>query len=170
MKYSVLMVCALASSAAATEYGQTVSATDLKAQPSADAAALATLPQNTRVELLKRQGAWYEVKAANVAELGWLRMLNVRGEGGAKSGGGGSGLAALSSMARTGSSGTAVATGVRGLSETDLSNARPDPAELRELEGFAADPQQAREFAAQVPLQAQSVQYLPPPQGREKAK
>lgn len=173
MKYSlmILLVFAAADVAVAAEYGQTIASSALKAQPTADAANLATLPQKTRVELLKRQGAWYEVKTANVAAAGWLRMLNVRAEGGAKPSSG-SGLAALSSVVHTGSSGTAVATGVRGLSETDLSNARPDPAELQKLESFASDPEQARDFAGQVPLPAQSIQYLPAPSvsGKERAK
>ena len=88
MKYFILMLLAAATVAvAAGEYSQTIRALDLKAQPSADAANVAALAENTRVEVLQRQGAWFQVKAAN--DSGWLRMLAVRPEStGGKSGAG----------------------------------------------------------------------------------
>lgn len=165
MKYLILLALAICGAAvAATEYGQTVRSVELKAQPDADAASVATLPEKTRIEVLKRQGAWFEVKAP--AGSGWLRMLAVRGEAGAEATAegtpkkSGKGFATLRSLVSTGSSGTPVATGVRGLSEEDLQHAQENPLELEKLNGLASNPQEARKFAEQAKLKAQSVAYL----------
>ena len=174
MKYFILILLAVCGAAvAATEYGLTIRAVELKAQPNADAASVATLPEKTRVEVLKRQGAWFEVKATGGN--GWLRMLTVRGEGGgenAAEGGAkkpsGRGLSMLGSLVTTGTSGTPVATGVRGLSEEDLSHAQENPAELEKLQALASNPQEARKFAEQVKLKSQSIAYLP--SGKTQAK
>lgn len=172
MKYFTLFLLAVGSAAigASSDVGQTIRSVELKDQPNADAASLATLPEKTHVEILKRQGAWLQVKAASGS--GWLRMLTIRGEGGpdAKSSGGG-GLKALGSLVTTGSSGTApVATGVRGLSAEDLANAQENPAELAKLQSMAADAAQARSFAGQAQLKVQTIAYLAPVTGKDKKK
>ena len=153
---------------AGSDTGQTIRSVELKDQPNADATSTATLPEKTHVEVLQRQGAWLQVKAE--AGSGWVRMLAIRGEGGpaGKSSGGG-GLKALGSLMSTGSSGTApVATGVRGLSEEDLTHAQENPAELAKLQSMAADQAMARSFAQQAKLKEQSVAYLAAPAGKGK--
>ena len=55
-------------------------------------------------------------------------------------------------VARTGTSGTQVTTGVRGLDAEQIANAQPNPAELAKLEKFAADRDAAAGFAAQGKL------------------
>lgn len=153
---------------AVSDVGQTIRSVELKEQPSADASATATLPEKTHVEILQRQGAWLQVKAASGS--GWVRMLAIRGEGGpaGKSSGGG-GLKALGSLVTTGSSGTApVATGVRGLDETDLANAQENPAELAKLQTMAADAALARSFAQQANLKVQTIAYFAAPSGKGK--
>ena len=62
-------------------------------------------------------------------------------------------------MARTGTSGTQVTTGVRGLDAEQLATAQPNPAELQKLEGFAADRGAAEKFASQGKLSARPVDY-----------
>ena len=52
---------------------------------------------------------------------------------------GASGLTQMFNVARTGTSGTQVTTGVRGLDAEQLATAQPNPAELARLEKFAAD-------------------------------
>ncbi len=87
-------------------------------------------------------------------------MLAIRMASDAKSGD--SGVGALFNVARTGSSGTAVATGVRGLDKEQIQNAKPNPAELDKLSGFRADKGAAERFAESKPaLQQQPVEYLP---------
>ena len=94
----------------AAEPAQLVRATDLKAAPATDAATVATLPENAAVETLERKGGWTRVKAA--AGEGWVRMLALRfgGPGAARQGD--SGIAQIFNVARTGTSGTQVTTGV----------------------------------------------------------
>lgn len=147
----------------AAESAITVRATELKKEPYADAETVATLPDQARVEILHRQGGWSQIKTQSAAQ-GWVRMLSLRlGDGTARKGD--SGIGALLSVARSGSSGTTVATGVRGLSEEDLKNARPNPEELKKMERLAASPQDARKFAGSANLGSQQVDYLPAPAG-----
>lgn len=166
----LLLAAGTVAVAAGSDTGQTIRSVELKDQPNADAAATATLPEKTHVEILQRQGAWLQVKAA--PGTGWVRMLAIRGEGGptGKSSGGG-GLKALGSLVSTGSSGTApVATGVRGLSEEDLAHAQENPAELAKLQSMAADAAMARGFAQQAKLKVQTVAYFAAPAGKGKGK
>ena len=72
---------------------------------------------------------------------------------------GASGVTQLFNVARTGTSGTQVTTGVRGLDEEQISNAQPNPAELAKLEKFATDRDAAAGFAAQGKLSATPVDY-----------
>lgn len=144
----------------AAEPAQLVRATDLKAAPATDAATVASLPENAAVETLERKGGWTRVKA--VAGEGWVRMLALRfgGPGAAKQGD--SGIAQIFNVARTGTSGTQVTTGARGLDADQLANAQPNPAELAKMSGFAADRAGAEAFAAQGKLAATPVEYPKP--------
>ena len=73
-----------------------------------------------------------------------------------------SGMKSLFNIARTGSSGTTVATGVRGLDKEQIANAKPNPAELKKLAGYAVGKPEAEQFAHSGPeLRAQPVPYLP---------
>ncbi len=165
MKRTRLLVAALAfglACAAWAETGQTVKATDLKKTPFADGETLATLPENTTVEVLKRQGPWMQVKSDG--KEGWVRMLSLRlGNGSAKGSGSAAGLGGLLNIARTGSSGNTVATGVRGLTKEELANAQPNPEEMTKLKRYTVTGKEARSFAAAGGLKAQSVEYLSKP-------
>ena len=72
---------------------------------------------------------------------------------------GASGLTQMFNVARTGTSGTQVTTGVRGLDAEQIANAQPNPAELAKLEKFAADRDAATGFASQGKLSPTSVDY-----------
>lgn len=136
-----------------------IRATDLKQEPATDAATLAALPENTAVEALERKGGWTRVKAPSGE--GWVRMLALRfGASAAKSGD--TGVSQLFNVARTGTSGTQVTTGVRGLDAEQLATARPNPGELAKLGQYAADREAAERFAAQGKLAAQPVAYPKP--------
>lgn len=145
------------------ETGQTVKATDLKKTPFTDAETVASLPENTTVDILKRQGPWMQVKT-NGKE-GWVRMLSLRMGNGAKSDGSGTaaGLGGLLNIARTGSSGNTVATGVRGLTKEELANAQPNPEEMRKLKQYTVSAKEAKAFAAAGGLKSQQVEYLKAP-------
>jgi hypothetical protein len=132
-----------------------IRATDLKREPATDAASVAALAENSAVEVLERRSGWTRVKAAPGE--GWVRMLSLRFGVAAKAGS--SGATQLFNVARTGTSGTQVTTGVRGLDAEELATARPNPAELAKLGKFAADRDAAASFAAQGKLNATSVEY-----------
>lgn len=158
-----MLTALLAIGSAHAETALTIRATDLQALAQSDAATLASLPENTKVDVLRRVGAWDEVKTAT-GQTGWVRMLNLRFDVSTTSkGNGASGsLNALSGLLSTGrTSNTAtVTTGVRGLTEEDLKNATANPAELEKMQRFATDKTSAEKFAQHSKLSATKVDYL----------
>jgi hypothetical protein len=142
---------------AGAEPATLVRATDLKKAPATDAETVATLPENAAVEALERKGGWTRVKAQ--AGEGWVRMLSLRFGGPGESKRGDSGLAQLFNAARTGTSGAQVTTGARGLDAEQLANARPNPAELAKMAGYAADRASAEAFAVKGRLAPVAVEY-----------
>jgi hypothetical protein len=155
MKY--LMALLFLPLIAFAEPATVIRATDLKQEPASDSATVAPLAENTAVEALERKGGWTRVKAGNTE--GWVRMLSLRfGAAGAVKQGD-SGITQLFNVARTGSSGTQVTTGVRGLDAQMLANAQPNAAELAKLKDFAVDRGTAAGFAAEGSLAAKPVEY-----------
>ncbi len=142
----------------AAEPATVIRATDLKQEPATDAATVAQLPENTSVNALERKGGWTRVKAP--AGEGWVKMLSLRygAPGTAKAGD--TGVSQLFNVARTGTSGTQVTTGVRGLDAEMLAKAKPNPAELAKMSGYAATPDAAAGFAAKGRLQARQVEEV----------
>lgn len=134
-----------------------IRATDLKQEPATDAATVASIAENTAVDALERKGGWTRIKAP--AGEGWVRMLALRFGTSATVKAGSSGLTQLFNVARTGTSGTQVTTGVRGLEADQIASAQPNPAELAKLERFAADRAAAEKFAADGNLAAKALDY-----------
>jgi hypothetical protein len=163
---TLLGAAMLVASAAHAESATTTKATDLLAQAFADAKTVASLPADTKVDVLKRSGAWSEVKTS-AGQTGWVRMMALKfGDGaGAKQDAGGNVLGALGGLASLGrTSNTAtVTTGVKGLDKETLGNAQPNPEELKKLQKFMADKAAAQSFAQHSKLAANKVDYLPDP-------
>jgi hypothetical protein len=155
-----LAVLLLVPFAVFSEPATVIRATELKQEPATDAAAVAALAENTAVEVLERRSGWTRVKAQPGE--GWVRMLALRFGGTDAAKPGASGLSQAYNVARTGSSGTQVTTGVRGLDAEQLATARPNPAELAKLQQFAADRGAASSFAAEGKLAAKPVEYPKP--------
>jgi hypothetical protein len=132
--------------------------TELRQAPASDAAVVAPLAVNARVDALERKGGWTRVKAEGGAE-GWVRMLVLRYAGTGEAKQGDSGIVQIFNVARTGTSGTQVTTGVRGLDAEQLAKARPNAAELKKLQGYAASAEAAAGFAASGKLEARSIDY-----------
>jgi hypothetical protein len=146
------MVVALAVQAA--ESGTILRASELKQKPFIDAAKVTDVAEKAAVDIVQRQGAWIQVKTGD-GQIGWLKMFNVRtGNGDIKSGSGSGGLLSAVNLFKTGSSGNTVTTGVKGLSEEDLRNAQPNPADLAKLDGYASSPEAAARFAKAGKLSA----------------
>ena len=143
----------------ASDPGSTTRSSDLFKKPSYQADKLGTLEKGTSLSVLDRQGGWYLVETAADARQGWVRMLSIRlGSGKKKTGD--SGISALSQFARSGQSGQVVATGVRGLSEENIREAKPDIKELKKMQDYQASPNEAQAFAQDNDLKSRNISYL----------
>jgi len=163
-----ILILLAATPALAAENGTLIRADTMREQPFIDAAAVEALAANEPLAIAARQGGWMQVGARG--KTGWVKMLNVRLAGGGTTGGSG-GLMAAASMFRTGSSGTTVTTGVKGLTEEDLRNAQPDRGQLAALSAQAVSPGVASAQAAANGLKPNQVAYLKagkPPKGKKK--
>lgn len=158
-----LAACFLAATAliAATCFAEpatVIRATELKKDPATDAPTVAPLAEKARVDALERKGGWTRVKTEAGAE-GWVKMLMLRYAGTGEAKQGDSGVAQALNVARTGSSGAQATTGVRGLDPEQLARARPNPAELKKMEGYAVSKESAAGFAANARLESKSIAY-----------
>jgi len=148
------------------EVGTVARSTPLLQAPSAQSAVLAQVPEQCLLSILARQGAWLQVRWSQArpdghgaATTGWVRLLDVRTAPG--SGEGDSGVTQLFNVARTGASGSVVATGVRGLSKGDVQNAVPNFGEAALMDGYAVSAADAQAFAQTAPpLQARELPYV----------
>jgi hypothetical protein len=158
MKYLFLLL--LLPTLCQAEPATVIRPTELKKAPASDAATLASLAESSVVDAGERQGGWTRVKAQEGT--GWVKMLSLRygAPGAAKQGD--TGISQLFNVARTGSSGTQVTTGVRGLDADMIKAAQPNAEELSRLDGFAATKDASARFAKGAKLQAQSVDYPAP--------
>lgn len=143
--------------------------TALRDAPAATAATLANLPaQSAITRLPARQGPWVQVRtAAGVS--GWVHLFDVasaseQGTVATTATGALRGLTNFFNRGNTAAPTTPTATvGIRGLSAEDLSSAQPNMAALAQAEGQRQDANQARKFAADAKLRAQTVAPLPAP-------
>ena len=150
------------------EPGVTVRAAELRQSPATDARAVASLPAQAAIDIVKREGAWVQVKSGSSS--GWLRLFDVRlgasvaTASSAKTGGGTS-LSDTLALA-TGARSTTATTGVRGLDEEMLRKATPNAAEIAVLDGYAAAPADAQSFANQGKLVSRTLELLKPAGGK----
>jgi len=135
-----------------------VRSTDLKKAPASDAETLASLEENAKVQTTERRGGWIQVRT-DAGVSGWVKFLALRFAGAGAAPSGDSGVAQLFNVARGGTSGSQVTTGVRGLDAEDISSAQPNPQALQRMDGYAVGADEAARFAAAGPLQAQAVDY-----------
>jgi hypothetical protein len=141
----------------AAGYAYTIRATELKAKPYSDSQTVTSLPPRSQVEVLARQSGWTQVKS--ISFTGWVKMLNLQLESNVRKRGD-NGLSALFNVASTGRSSSTVTTGIRGLSEEQLKNTKPNPQALQAAKRFAVSRDEAKSYAAEGKLNAQSVDYL----------
>lgn len=160
MKRSAILIMAVSlfvGAASGAEPAVTVKEVLLRQTPAADAKAGATLAANTAVDLVKRQGAWVQLKSG--ADTGWAKLFDIKmgtpGATTAKSSAT-SGIAETLNLA-TGKRDASVATGVRGLDEAMLKKAQPNEAQVTMLTSYAATPTEAQAFAKAGKLAARNV-------------
>lgn len=161
---SILLATCAAAGLARAEPGTLLRDSELRAKPFGDAAVVAQLKARDGIDIVTRQGAWAQVKAGS--QTGWVRVLNVRTGSGQR---GDAGVGQLASVFKTGSSGTTVTTGVKGLSEEKLKAAEPAPAEAKRLDQYRETEAGARSFAKQAKLASQDLPFFDA-QGKEVTK
>jgi hypothetical protein len=163
----VVLVLLSAAALANAESAVTTRATELQASAKADAATLATLPENTKVNVLGRQGAWSQVKADD--KNGWIRLMHLKfdttGAPGAQASGGSNPMGAMASLLTGGrtSNSAATTTGIKGLTADQVKNAAPNQAEFKKMQGYSATKGAAQSFSQRSKLSAAQVEYLADP-------
>ncbi len=141
---------------AATEPGSAVKPDEIKAEPFRDAKAVGSLKAGDPVQIVKRDGAWLQISAP---KKGWVKMLSIRKGGAAGSGATLSGVATLAS-GRAGTGKIVSTTGIRGLNEEELKNAKFNEKEVQSVESYLVSKSEAEKFAAKGKLKARQVPYL----------
>ena len=127
----------------AAETGTALKNDTLRKEPYADAKAGGILTRGESVDILKKQGAWLQIKTKKTT--GWVRLLSVK-RGASASGSQTAGvLAAASGRAGTGQ--VVSTTGIRGLSEEELKAAKFNESEVKTLEGYTLSADEGRQFA-----------------------
>lgn len=176
-RYSwILLLLLLGPLPAAEQQGVIVREARVYDGPGAGSRQVGIIRAGTLVNLFGRKGGWEEIFAERQALIGWVRSYQVRAgayapqveaEEQPDSRGFLSGLAAFSrkasrffSSGNAGSSSGTATIGVRGLSEEEIRSARPNPAELVKMQGFASSPQRVQRFRDEGRLAAIDVAHL----------
>lgn len=149
----------------AAETGSALKADVIRAEPYADAKKTGAVVRGEQLQILGKKGAWLNVKTAKVN--GWVRLLSVK----RGTAGGGDQVKGMLDVAsgRAGTGKVVATTGVRGLNEEELKNAKYNEAEVKKLESFTITSGQAQLFAKSGGLKAIKFAYLPESQkGGEK--
>ena len=162
MKLPFLIAAVMLAGNALAESATTSKSTELMDKASADASIIGTLANQTRVDVMQRNGAWTQVKTS-AGQAGWVRMTALRLDATTGSNvapaAGGNVLGSLMTGGRTSNTGT-VGTGVKGLDKEDLRRASPNYSELQKMQANVVGKDGARTFAQRSNLYAANVEYI----------
>ena len=136
---------AIGSVALAVEQGRANINSVIRSQPQSSAEVVGPLKQGELVTIQMRSTNWMKVKTPG-HHVGWVNMLSVKLESkGWRQRTSGFFRWFGSDNSSSGSSGKeSITVGIRGISEEDLANARPNYAALAELDGYQVDSATAR--------------------------
>ena len=148
----------VSSQAFGADLGLMLKADTLRAEPFADAKTSATLNRGDQVEIKSKQGAWLNITAGS--STGWVRLLSVKRNTSGAKGTSSSDILALAS-GRSGTGQVVSTTGVRGLSEEELKNAKFDEGQIKQMEANTVSAQQGQQFAKSGGLKAIQFDELP---------
>lgn len=161
-RYSLLLFClGIPATALAAQDGVAVKKCAILDDRYRDANEIGTLKKGDTVKVLRRRGGWISISAGGTK--GWTRMLCIRrGDAGKKASAltEASGVLGLAT-GRAGSGNVVAATGVRGLDEEDLKEAKFNGQELKKLKSYAASEAKARKFAGKAGLKSKQVEFIP---------
>lgn len=129
--------------ALAAETGTALKDDTLRKEPYADAKTTGSFTRGESLEILKKQGAWLQVKTKKTT--GWVRLLSVK-RGAASTGNQAAGVLAVAS-GRAGTGQVVSTTGVRGLSEQELKAAKFNETEIKTMESYTLTADDGRSFA-----------------------
>lgn len=132
-------------------------ADNLFEKPFTDARVIRRLEAGQEVDLLQREGAWYQLRAAG--QQGWMRMLSVRSTSPAAVASSGSLTQVATGRAGTGQ--IVSTTGVRGLGEEKLKEAPFSEAAIAAAEHYRVTPAEAERLARAQGLAPRQVPALP---------
>ncbi|MCC7442510.1 MAG: M48 family metalloprotease [Bdellovibrionales bacterium] len=110
--------------ARAESFGILIRSEALRATPAPEGAELTSVGSDARVTLLERQGAWWKIRLEDRKE-GWVNLFSVRPE-------------LKRSPKRVEVKNRSAVMGVRGLDEVALTEAKPDPEQLKLLDSYVA--------------------------------
>ncbi|HNP62080.1 MAG TPA: SH3 domain-containing protein [Nitrospirales bacterium] len=149
----------------AADPGIAVRSCQVMSEPFKDAQEVTSLKEGDTVEILKRKGGWLQV--SQKGHTGWVRMLYIRRGASAENVSAATEASGLLGLAtgRAGSGNVVAATGVRGLNEEELKEAKFNEHELQKLKTYRASKKQAQEFANQAGLTVQKVPFIQPTDG-----
>lgn len=166
MKFKTLIIglCLLAPVAIAAETGSALKNDTLRKEPFADAKSAGSMTRGESVQILKKQGAWLQIKTKKTT--GWVRLLSVK-RGTSTGGSQSAGVLAVAS-GRAGTGQVVSTTGVRGLSEDELKAAKFNETEISAMESYTTSADAARQFANQGQLKTTTFANLKPATGGAK--
>ena len=136
----------LANISLAAETGSALKNDSIRFEPFSDAKVTGSFTRGESLEIIKKQGAWLQVKTTK--STGWVRLLSVKHGASSSAGNQTSGvLAAASGRAGTGTGQVISTTGIRGLSEQELKAAKFNETEVKTLESYTLSAEQGKQFA-----------------------
>lgn len=127
----------------AAEIGSALKNDSIRAEPYADGKITGAFVRGESVEIIKKQGAWLQVKAKKTT--GWVRLLSVK-RGTSATGSTFKGATAVAS-GRAGTGQVVSTTGIRGLSEQELKAAKFNETEVNLLESYTLSADKGKAFA-----------------------
>lgn len=161
----------------AAEEGVIVRQAKVYPKASSSGKSIGQIAAGSTVNVFSRQGGWKEIFSEKQNIVGWVRSYQVR-EGLVKSEtqqdadsdsrGFLAGLASFSRRATgffgggngAGGSSRTATIGVRGLSESEIKNAKPDLVELKKMQGFSSNKARMNAFSSAGNLSALKVKHL----------
>ena len=163
MSRILLFLClAVAIPAWASDAATTNRATELKASSSYDSATVSRLASGAAVTVIGRSSGWTQVQAGTAT--GWVRAFHLRiastvTESSEGSAFGGMFSSLFGGQRRQASQKTATV-GIRGLSEEEMKNAKPNPAEYAKMKRYAASKADAESFSKRSRLTPTTVAFV----------
>ena len=151
---SVALLATTATTLAGTPAVVHKASVDVRAEPDAEAARVATLKRDARVDIGGQQGLWYRLELAGGGS-GYVRVNEVRVAYAADEAPG----AARNPLLQGGRGRVTETATVRGIDASDLAAGRHDAAALARMEGHRVDADAAAAHAASAGWQARSVPW-----------